>query len=247
LLKQLGARAYRFSISWSRVIPLGGRSDPTNAAGLAYYSALVDELLANGIEPMVTLFHWDLPQALYERYGGFLNKSEYVADFENYARLMFKTLGDRVKYWITYNEPWCTSILGYSSGFFAPGHTSDRTKSDVGDSSVEPWLVGHNILIAHGAAVKIYREEFKPTQKGVIGITLNGDWVEPWDAEDPKDVEACERKLEFSIAWFADPIYHGDYPASKSAKCPMLNRHILLRKDWQQGIGGRSLLIIQIA
>lgn len=103
---------------------------------------------------MVTLFHWDLPQALYDRYGGFLNKDEYVLDFVSYARLMFKSLGDKVKLWITYNEPWCSSILGYSTGLFAPGHTSDRSVTPIGDSSTEPWLVAHTILIAHGAAVK---------------------------------------------------------------------------------------------
>jgi len=214
LLKRLGAKAYRFSVSWSRVIPLGGRNDPVNEAGLRYYVDLVDELHANGIVPMVTIFHWDLPQALYDRYGGFLNKAEYVQDYMNYARVMFKAMGSKVKHWITYNEPWCSSILGYSIGQFAPGHTSDRKKSLIGDSATEPWLVGHNILISHGAAVKMYREEFKERDGGAIGITLNGDWVEPWDADDAEDVEACERKLEFSIAWFGDPIYKGDYPAS---------------------------------
>ncbi|KAG9880984.1 putative beta-glucosidase, partial [Aureobasidium melanogenum] len=214
LLKDMGARAYRFSISWSRVIPLGGRKNAVNQKGLQYYIDLVDELLANGIEPMVTLFHWDLPEALDQRYGGLLNTEEFVADFEQYSRTIFKALGEKVKYWVTFNEPWCSSILGYNVGAFAPGRTSDRSKSAVGDSSTEPWLVGHNLLIAHGAAVKIYREEFKPSQKGQIGITLNGDWVEPWDPEDPKDIEACQRKLEFSIAWFADPVYHGDYPQS---------------------------------
>lgn len=213
-MKSLGAKAYRFSISWSRVIPLGGRDDPVNDKGLQYYVDLVDELLANGIQPMVTLFHWDLPQGLHDRYGGLLNKEEYVKDFVSYSKLMFKTLGSKVKFWITYNEPWCSSVLGYSIGQFAPGHTSDRNKSKVGDSSTEPWQVGHNILIAHGAAVKAYREEFKEKDGGVIGITLNGDWVEPWDPEEPKDVEACERKLEFAISWFADPIYFGEYPAS---------------------------------
>ena len=206
LLKELGAKAYRFSISWSRVIPLGGRKDPVNEKGLQYYAALVDELLANGIEPMITLFHWDLPQALHDRYGGFLNQNEYVQDYVNFARVLFRALGSKVKKWITYNEPWCTSILGYNVGQFAPGHTSDRAKNAVGDGSTEPWIVGHSILISHGAAVKVYREEFKPKDGGIIGMTLNGDWVEPWDESDPKDVEACERKLEFSISWFADPI-----------------------------------------
>jgi len=214
LMKSLGAKAYRFSISWSRVIPLGGRDDPVNEAGLQYYIDLVDECIASGIEPMITLFHWDLPQALHDRYGGFLNKEEYTKDYVRYARVIFKAMGSKVNKWITYNEPWCSSILGYSIGQFAPGHTSDRKKSPVGDASREPWTVGHSILVSHGAAVKVYREEFKPSDGGVIGITLTGDWVEPWDADDPKDVEACERKLEFSIAWFSDPIYKGEYPAS---------------------------------
>ena len=152
------------------MIPKGGRNDAINEAGLRYYKDLVEELVANDIEPMVTLFHWDLPQTLYDRYGGFLNKDEYVLDFVSYARLMFKTLGEKVNFWITYNEPWCSSILGYSTGYFAPGHTSDRKISSVGDSSTEPWQVGHNILISHGAAVKAYREEFKPTQSGMIGV-----------------------------------------------------------------------------
>lgn len=213
LLKQTGAKAYRFSISWSRIIPLGGRNDPINPAGIAFYKKFVNDLLAEGITPFVTLFHWDLPDALDKRYGGLLNKEEFVADFANYAKICFENLPE-VKHWITFNEPWCSSILGYSTGFFAPGHTSDRTKSPVGDSAREPWIVGHNFLIAHGTAVKLYREEFKPKNGGEIGITLNGDAVYPWDPEDPLDVAAAERKLEFSIAWFADPVYFGHYPAS---------------------------------
>ncbi|GFF41837.1 beta-glucosidase 1B [Aspergillus udagawae] len=214
LLKECGAKAYRFSISWSRVIPLGGRNDPVNEKGLQHYVKFVDDLLAAGITPLVTLFHWDLPDALDKRYGGLLNKEEFVADFANYARIMFNAFGSKVKYWITFNEPWCSSVLGYNVGQFAPGRTSDRTKSPVGDGSREPWIVGHNILVAHGAAVKIYREEFKPRDGGEIGITLNGDWAEPWDPENPADVEACDRKIEFAISWFADPIYHGKYPDS---------------------------------
>jgi beta-glucosidase len=162
---------------------------------------------------MITLFHWDLPQGLEDRYGGMLNKEEFKADFAHYARTMFQAI-PKCKHWITFNEPWCSSILGYNTGLFAPGHTSDRTKSPVGDSSRECWIVGHNILIAHGAAVKVYREEFKPTNGGEIGITLNGDAVYPWDPEDPEDVEACDRKIEFAISWFADPIYFGKYPDS---------------------------------
>lgn len=158
----------------SRIIPLGGRNDPINEKGLQFYLKFVDDLHAAGITPMVTLFHWDLPDELNKRYGGFLNKEEFVADFARYARLVFDAFGSKVKHWITFNEPWCSSVLGYNTGSFAPGHTSDRTKSPVGDGSTEPWIVGHSLLVAHGAAVKIYRDEFKAEDGGEIGITLNG-------------------------------------------------------------------------
>ncbi|OAA55585.1 beta-glucosidase [Niveomyces insectorum RCEF 264] len=222
LLKSLGAQAYRFSISWSRVIPLGGRHDPVNQAGLDYYVRFVDALLAAGITPFITLFHWDVPDALDKRYGGPLDRTEFPLDFEHYARTCFAAI-PRCRHWITLNEPWCSSILGYSTGFFAPGHTSDRTKSPVGDSSREPWLVGHTLLLAHGRAVRAYRTDFKGAttadgETGEIGITLNGDATYPWDPEDPEDVAAAERKIEFAISWFADPIYFGHYPASMRAQ-----------------------------
>lgn len=126
---------------------------------------------------MITLFHWDLPLELETRYGGLLNKEEFVADFANYARIVFKAFSGKVKYWVTFNEPWCSSVLGYNVGQFAPGRTSDRSKSPVGDGSTECWIVGHSLLVAHGAAVKIYREEFKPKHGGEIGITLNGEFL----------------------------------------------------------------------
>ena len=213
LLKKLGAKSYRFSLSWSRIIPIGGRNDPVNQAGLDHYVKFVDDLLEAGIEPYITLYHWDLPDGLDKRYGGLLNRTEFPLDYENYARVVFQAI-PKCKNWITFNEPWCSSILGYSTGYFAPGHTSDRSKSAVGDSSREPWTVGHNLLVAHGRAVKVYRDEFKARDKGQIGITLNGDYTYPWDPEDPRDVEAANRKIEFAISWFADPIYLGKYPDS---------------------------------
>lgn len=217
LLKSVGATAYRFSLSWSRIIPLGGRNDPVNQKGLDYYVHLVDELLAAGIEPFITLYHWDLPDALDKRYGGLLHRTEFPLDFAHYARVVFRAL-PKCKHWITFNEPWCSSILGYSTGYFAPGHCSDRSKSAVGDSSREPWLVGHNLLVAHGRAVQVYRDEFQRADGGEIGITLNGDGTYPWDPEDPRDVEAADRKIEFAISWFADPIYFGKYPDSMLAQ-----------------------------
>ncbi|KII91962.1 glycoside hydrolase family 1 protein [Plicaturopsis crispa FD-325 SS-3] len=212
LLKSYGVKSYRFSISWSRVIPLGGRDDPINEAGIAWYSNVIDGLLEAGITPFVTLYHWDLPQALHDRYGGWLNKDEIILDYERYAKVCFEAFGDRVKHWLTMNEPWCISVLGYGRGVFAPGRSSDRTRSPEGDSSTEPWIVGHSVILAHARAVQLYRNEFKSRQGGQIGITLNGDWAMPWD-QSPENVAAAQQALDVAIGWFADPIYLGQYPA----------------------------------
>jgi beta-glucosidase len=213
LLKSYGVTAYRFSLSWSRIIPLGGANDPVNQAGIDYYSGLIDELQRNGIEPFVTIFHWDTPQALEDRYGGMLNQEKYIPDFVRYARVCFEAFGDRVKFWITYNEPGVYTLAGYAAGVHAPGRSSNRSKNDEGDSSTEPFIVGHTELVSHGHVVKMYREEFQKKQGGKIGITLHGNWSEPWDVDDPKDVEAAERSRQFEIAWFADPVHgSGDYP-----------------------------------
>ncbi|KDQ20029.1 glycoside hydrolase family 1 protein [Botryobasidium botryosum FD-172 SS1] len=215
LLKKYGAKSYRFSISWSRIIPLGGRNDPVNPKGIEFYSNFIDELLKNGIIPFVTLYHWDLPQALEDRYGGWLN-DEIVLDFEHYAKVCFESFGDRVKHWLTHNEPWCVAVLGYGHGAHAPGRTSDRAKSDVGDSTTEPWIVGRNLILSHARAVKLYRDEFKPKIGGQIGITLNTSWAIPWDST-PENIDAAQRAMDTSMGWFADPIYLGHYPESLKA------------------------------
>lgn len=211
LLAKYGVKSYRFSLSWSRIIPLGGRNNPVNPKGITFYSNLIDALLEHGIIPFVTLYHWDLPQALHDRYGGWLNKDEIVQDYVHYARVCFRAFGDRVKHWLTVNEPWCVSILGYGRGVFAPGRSSDRDRSPKGDSSTEPWIVGHNVILSHAYAVRLYREEFKAVQGGQIGITLNGDWAMPYD-DSPQNVEAAQHALDVAIGWFADPIYLGHYP-----------------------------------
>ncbi|GAB7352014.1 hypothetical protein MBLNU459_g2531t1 [Dothideomycetes sp. NU459] len=214
LLKKLGVNAYRFSLAWSRIIPKGGKDDPVNEDGLRYYSDLVDELLKNGITPFVTLFHWDIPQTLEDRYLGMLDQERYIPDFVRYARVCFEALGDRVKHWITYNEPGVYTLAGYAAGVHAPGRSSLPRRNDPGDSSTEPFIVGHTELVSHAHVVKMYRDEFKPTQKGEIGITLHGNYSEPWDVDDPLDVQAAERARQFEIGWFADPVYgSGDYPA----------------------------------
>jgi beta-glucosidase len=219
LMKSYGVTAYRFSLAWSRIIPLGGADDPVNEKGIEYYNNLIDELLANNITPFVTLFHWDTPQALEDRYGGMLNQSKYTPDFLRYARLCFSRFGDRVKHWITYNEPGVYTLAGYAAGVHAPARSSFRDRNEEGDSSTETFIVAHTEIVTHARAAKIYREEFKPTQKGMIGITLHGNYSEPWDANDPEDIAAAQRAREFEIAWFADPIYgSGSYPASMRAQ-----------------------------
>ena len=197
LIKSQGFKVYRFSIAWSRVMPTG--KDQVNEAGIRFYSNLIDELLANDIEPWVTLYHWDLPQALQDEYGGWLNL-QVVEHFKAYAALCFERFGDRVKNWITFNEPWVITILGYGQGAFAPGRNSNS----------EPYLSGHHILLSHAHAVDLYRSQYAD-QKGSIGITNNCDWREP-ASNKPENVDAAQRALEFFLAWFADPVYKGDYP-----------------------------------
>jgi len=198
LMKGMGLKAYRFSIAWSRIQPLGyGKANPE---GIRFYSELIDELLANGITPWVTLYHWDLPLALQLEMDGWLNPklAEY---FQAYADICFSNFGDRVKHWITFNEPWVTAVLGYGQGVFAPGRISNS----------EPYQAAHTLLRSHALAVHTYRESYG-AQNGRIGITNNCDWREPL-TDSAHDRQAAQRALEFFLAWFADPIYFGDYPA----------------------------------
>ncbi len=200
LMADLDLKAYRFSISWSRIQPDG--QGEVNEEGVKFYSDLIDELLKYNITPWITLYHWDLPLALHTEKDGWLNPE--IADyFARYAGICFERFGDRVKHWITLNEPWVVSILGYAEGMFAPGR---RSKD-------EPYLVAHQLLRAHGKAVNLYRTEFQKSQNGSIGITNNCDWREPL-TDKPEDQEAAQRALEFFLGWFADPIYFGDYPSS---------------------------------
>lgn len=215
LMASYDVDVYRFSIAWSRVIPLGGRDDEINENGIAFYNKLIDGLLARGIEPIVTLYHWDVPQELYNRYGAFLNTVEFKADFERYAKLCFSRFGDRAKQWVTFNEPYIISIFGHHSGVLAPGHNA----ANGNDSQTEPWRVGHTIILSHATVVDLYTREFQPSQKGTISIVLNGHFYEPWDTTSEEHQAAAQRRLEFYIGWFADPIFLGqNYPAQMRAR-----------------------------
>jgi beta-glucosidase len=198
-MADLGLQAYRFSISWPRLQPAGrGKSNPQ---ALRFYSDLIDALLAHHITPWVTLYHWDLPLALQLEYGGWLNP-KLAACFADYAALCFDAFGDRVKNWITLNEPWCSAVLGHGIGIHAPGRVSRE----------EPYLAGHTLLRAHALAVERYRTQFQRHQKGRISLSNNCDWREP-RTDSEADRLAAQRAVEFFLGWFADPVYKGDYPA----------------------------------
>ncbi|CAL0304192.1 unnamed protein product [Lupinus luteus] len=214
IMKDMNLDAYRFSISWSRILPKGKLSGGINQEGIAYYNNLINELIANGLQPLVTIFHWDLPQALEDEYGGFLSPL-IVKDFQDYAELCFKEFGDRVKHWITLNEPWSFSQNGYALGHMAPGRCSawlNRTCVG-GDSAIEPYLVTHHQLLAHAAAVQVYKTKYQESQNGLIGITLIVTWSVP-TSDNKFDQKAAERAIDFMYGWFMDPLTSGEYPQS---------------------------------
>ncbi len=200
LMQDLGVTHYRFSIAWPRIMPTG--QAPVNEAGVAFYTKLVDALLAAGIEPAITLYHWDLPQGL-EDQGGW-QSAETAAVFGKYADVMFGALGDKVKLWFTLNEPWSVAVLGHGLGVHAPG---------VQDQRKAVYEAGHNQLLAHAAAAKVYREKYQATQGGKLGIVLSTQFKDALCDSSQADKDAAERNLQFYLGWFAAPIFKGDYPA----------------------------------
>ncbi|GAB4830914.1 Beta-glucosidase 47 [Ancistrocladus abbreviatus] len=160
LMADLGVNSYRFSISWAIILPKG-RYGIVNLAGIDFYNKLIDALLQKGIEPLVTLCHFDIPQELEDRYGGWLSP-KLKEDFGYYADICFKFFGDRVKYWVTFNEPNVLAINGYRHGVYPPGRCSGLFGNCTeGDSEKEPFLAAHNIILAHVAAVDLYRTKYQ--------------------------------------------------------------------------------------
>ncbi|KAI8904872.1 glycoside hydrolase superfamily [Gorgonomyces haynaldii] len=214
LMKEYGIKAYRMSLSWSRIIPQGRKGTPVNQLAIDHYNKVFNMLLDNGITPLVTLFHWDVHQSLEDAYGAYLDTEKFPEDFVYYADTVFNAFGDRVKDWLTVNEPLTYCILGYSyNGPMAPGRCSDRSVCPKGDQATEPWLCGHSSLLAHAYTADLYHTKYK-NQGGRISLALNSDWAEPL-TDSPSDIAAAQRKRDFMLGWFADPIYKtGDYPQS---------------------------------
>ncbi|OPC80197.1 beta-glucosidase [Embleya scabrispora] len=196
LMAELGLGAYRFSIAWARVRPTG--SGPANAAGLDFYDRLVDELLAHGVDPYATLYHWDLPQALQDA-GGW-GARDTSARFADYARLVAARLGDRVRDWTTLNEPWCSAFLGHGSGVHAPGATDQELS----------LRANHHLLLAHGLGVAALRAELPAGHR--IGITLNPAAVRPL-SDRPADLDAVRRVDGLANRIHLGPLLRGEYPA----------------------------------
>jgi beta-glucosidase len=195
LMKRLGLGAYRFSVSWPRVQPAG--AGPANPAGLDFYRRLVDELLDNDIEPWLTLYHWDLPQPL-EDAGGWPAR-DTAGRFAEYAAMMHRALGDRVRYWTTLNEPWCSAFLGYGSGDHAPGRRDPA-------SAVR---AAHHLLLGHGLAADAIRAGSAPAE---VAITLNLYAISAASAR-PEDQDAARRVDGLGNRFFLDPVLLGRYPA----------------------------------
>ncbi len=197
LLRRLGVDAYRFSIAWPRVLPTG--SGEVNQRGLDFYDRLVDALLAAGITPTATLYHWDLPQAL-EDAGGWRSRAT-AEHFAAYTRAVAARLGDRVRHWITLNEPFCTAFVGYAVGRHAPGARE----------GTPALAAAHHLLPAHGLAVR----ELRAADAGEVGITLNLDRVLP-ASDDPADLAAADRAETLHNRVWLDPLFTGAYPANEA-------------------------------
>ncbi|WP_226537063.1 GH1 family beta-glucosidase [Fictibacillus halophilus] len=193
-IKQLGVETYRFSVSWPRIFPQKGVLNPE---GIAFYKKLTKRLIEEGIKPAITLYHWDLPVWAYEE-GGWVNR-ESVEWFLDLARVCYEELDTDVDSWITHNEPWCAGFLGYHQGFHAPGHTNM-------DEAVRAV---HHMLLSHGKAVEMLKNEFQ--SKTPIGITLN---LTPIYAktDSANDQLAANNADGYSNRWFLDPVFKGQYP-----------------------------------
>ncbi|XP_063281842.1 beta-klotho [Pelobates fuscus] len=201
-LEFLGVNFYHFSISWPRLFPHG--NEVVNEQGVQYYNSLIDLLLSRHLQPVITLYHWDLPLPIQEMYGGWANQSVSHL-FNDYASFCFKTFGDRVKYWITMHNPYLIAWHGYGTGVHAPWQRGDEALVSA---------VAHNLIKAHAMVWHTYNTYFRTSQKGYLSVTLGSHWIEPEKGNiSPATIEMCQESMETVLGRFAKPIYSdGDYP-----------------------------------
>ncbi|XP_050298236.1 myrosinase 1-like isoform X2 [Anthonomus grandis grandis] len=199
LLRRQGVNTYRFSIAWPRILP-DGTLNNISQKGIDYYKDLISQLKENNIEPLVTMHHWDNPRAIEDK-GGFMNET-IIDYFYDYAELLFKTYGDDVKWWITFNEPKQTCGGGYDYGGISP---------NIRNLGRGGYICAHNLLRAHAKVYRMYEQKYKATQQGRIAIVVDESWVEP-ASNSTADIEAAERANLMTVGWFAHPVVYGDYP-----------------------------------
>ncbi|KAM3663194.1 lactase-like protein [Ammospiza caudacuta] len=223
LLKELKVNHYLLSISWPRIMPTGIKAEQLNEKGIQFYNDTINSLLENNITPIVSLYHWDLPQALQEKYGGWQNIS-MMNYFNDYANLCFEKFGDRVKHWITFSNPWAVAEKGYETGEHAPG-------LKLGGCGA--YKAAHHIIKTHAKVWHSYNTTWRREQRGMVGISLTSAWGEPVDPHSQTDRDAAERYIQFHLGWFANPIYRGDYPE--------VMKNYVGRKSAQQGLGTSRL------
>ncbi|KAK1947569.1 Beta-glucosidase 32 [Phytophthora citrophthora] len=210
LMQDDGLETFRFSISWSRAMTWNNatRHMEANPEGIAFYHSLIDEMIKNNLKPVLTLYHWDLPSALQNELTpkGWLNE-DIIDHFLEYSTLIFKEFGQKLDYWTTFNEPSSFITAGYGTGTHAPGFTN---------SSVNTYIVNHNVMRSHAKAVqqfRTFRDSGVVRSSARIGIVLVAHMLYPLDPSNPKDVAAAERALEFDYGWYLEPMISGDYPA----------------------------------
>ncbi|KAH7289680.1 hypothetical protein KP509_30G014000 [Ceratopteris richardii] len=201
-MKRLGINTYRFSISWPRLFPESSRE--LNLEGVAFYNNVIDCLVKAGVAPFVTLYHWDLPQYLQDdlEIKGWL-RNDIIQHFLVFVDACFTLFGDRVKHWITINEIHMGTVVCCELEMFPPGN-SVKGMSDS-------YVVAHNLLLAHAAAVKLYRTKYQVNQQGSIGMVADVQWYEPL-SDIQEDRDAVLRCIEFNMGWILDPVFFGDYP-----------------------------------
>uniref|UniRef100_A0A0D9WFQ0 Uncharacterized protein n=1 Tax=Leersia perrieri TaxID=77586 RepID=A0A0D9WFQ0_9ORYZ len=227
LMTEIGLEAYRFTISWSRLIP-GGRG-VVNPKGLQFYNNMINELVKAGIKIHVVLYHMDLPQSLQDEYGGWISP-KIVDDYKAYVDVCFREFGDRVAHWTTILEPNAMAEPCYDYGILPPNRCSYPFGINCtgGNSTVEPYLFIHHVLLAHASAVRLYREKYQVAQKGIIGINMYSMWFYPF-TDSADDIGANERTKQFILGWILHPLVFGDYPETikkaAGSRLPLFSKH----------------------